>query len=660
VNVAVVYDLAPLHSYVRFYQNVEKQLTLAWASLVRSHDLVKDGLAPFAEPLAPVESRELAAALAAATVPTEALQELWRPEDPEGLTGLVDVYEVVGRFSFQGERDVNLRRVQALVASARNQIAVQRGRLKELLALANVAIAKADALAVAEENTNARHRARRREEFAPLAETLRARARQTAESVRGVPLPELSDAETAREAYAAYAAKLDQVYQTCLPFLKKALANVFDLVGAEVPPSWPDSLPFAAELPGELLTIPPADSKALREAKAQLDGLATEEASLDKVDKELEATALAAESELARLVASDATASSQVMRATSAQEFVELEEQIRVHARNIEGLDRQSAERTEAMHALTMRYRQTEAFIGTTLHEVGAITQRIAADEQALAAEEREEPVLFGKDAFRAKIAEMRSRLDDVKREAEQRGAALNQARVDLASLSVEVQTQQQQIALRGRATTDLRSKIEGLRATQREVSAKLGADRPAPTATSADVESELTALVAARMEIAARIGKQRAEVDRVRADRMAVALRRKQMLEERQHAQAMVQSAHIAATQGHKEALRQLANERKAAVERHVEDVLGNLERSLAAVDSVFIEPATRMLAEEAPPQAPLSPVVREFADKLPSVVEPLARQVEAELAEHDATLAQVQREFCDAAPAACRTAWG
>ena len=26
------YDLAPLHSYVRFYQNVEKQLTLAWAS----------------------------------------------------------------------------------------------------------------------------------------------------------------------------------------------------------------------------------------------------------------------------------------------------------------------------------------------------------------------------------------------------------------------------------------------------------------------------------------------------------------------------------------------------------------------------------------------------------------------------------------------------
>src|SRR6185437_15328404 len=107
------YDLSRLASYVRFYLTVRRQLVAAWENLARTHGVVKDALSPFGEALQPVGSPALAAALAD-PARGEALDKLFLPEDEEALAGLNDVYEVVGRFSFQGEENENLARVQAL------------------------------------------------------------------------------------------------------------------------------------------------------------------------------------------------------------------------------------------------------------------------------------------------------------------------------------------------------------------------------------------------------------------------------------------------------------------------------------------------------------------------------------------------------------------
>ena len=47
---------------------------------------------------------------------------LWRPRDASGLTGLTDLYEVVGRFSFQGEDDANLKAMSTLTTSLRAEV----------------------------------------------------------------------------------------------------------------------------------------------------------------------------------------------------------------------------------------------------------------------------------------------------------------------------------------------------------------------------------------------------------------------------------------------------------------------------------------------------------------------------------------------------------
>src|SRR4051812_42020438 len=97
------YDLTRLSSYVRFYLTVAKQLGGAWDNLDRTHAVVKDALSPFADPLAPVGSVALNAALGTPPQARALFAQLVRPEDEEGLSGLTDVYEVIGRFTFQGD-----------------------------------------------------------------------------------------------------------------------------------------------------------------------------------------------------------------------------------------------------------------------------------------------------------------------------------------------------------------------------------------------------------------------------------------------------------------------------------------------------------------------------------------------------------------------------
>src|SRR6185436_13528145 len=107
------------------------------------------------------------------------------------------------------------------------------------------------------------------------------------DAVRAVAVPDLSNAETAADDYRRYSTKVDQVYQTCLPFLRKAIINLYTFVGCEVPSSWPDTLPLQKELPEELVHIPVADSNELSQAQATLKALAEEEIQLSRMKDEL-------------------------------------------------------------------------------------------------------------------------------------------------------------------------------------------------------------------------------------------------------------------------------------------------------------------------------------------------------------------------------------
>ena len=81
----MAYDLAPLMSYVRFYLTVVAQLRRACEQVERSHKVASEAVAPFAEPLAPVKSQALQAAVGTPHTFGAALADLWSPEDPEGL-----------------------------------------------------------------------------------------------------------------------------------------------------------------------------------------------------------------------------------------------------------------------------------------------------------------------------------------------------------------------------------------------------------------------------------------------------------------------------------------------------------------------------------------------------------------------------------------------
>jgi len=132
-----------------------------------------------------------------------------------------------------------------------------------------------------------------------------------------------------------------------------------------------------------------------------------------------------------------------------------------------------------------------------------------------------------------------------------------------------------------------------------------------------------------------------------------------KQIGAERQHETAMVESAAVAATQGREEALRQLARERRAGVERHVSEVLQTLEKSIAHVGPVFVDPARDLLIKATEPRAEIAARVLTAADAVAPIVDKLAKELDPELLAEDATLGQIQREFCDVALEACKTAW-
>jgi hypothetical protein len=656
----LAYDLTALSSYVRFYLAVVHQIAAAWQKLVDTHTAAQAALAPFVEPLAPVGNAALAAAAAPPPKLPAALAELWQPEDPEGLTGLLDIYEVVGRFSFQGGDNENLAHVQALVSAARNEIVQQRARLADLARLAELAQAAAGRFAATETSLSDAARRDKLAAFGPLAEVVAVRARQTGEAVRGVPLPDLSNAETAAEDYRRYVAKVDQVYQTCLPFMRKAIAALFELARAEVPSSWPERLPLVAEMPPELVSVPPADAPELKQAEASLLSLAEEERALVRGRDEIATTVARIEGEIAAALTRDNEIEQEIQVAASAVDYAVVEEQVAASQAAIAEHERQRAQRLGLAGEVWQRQRRIEASIKALEEELAARTQEIGENQEELGATQKSEPVLFGKDEWRARVAALEAKIAELRATHGQRLSALNQLKIDLSAISVQVQTEGAQTAVVERTLGDARARLGTQQASLAELGARLGASRPLRGTSPSDAQQALEARKEARREIAARLERLKAEARRQKEENVRVLTRLKQIEVERQHAQARVQSAQVAATQGREAALTRLAAERRAAVEQHVGEVLGSLEKSLAAIETAFVAPARAALLAPGDGGPATSEVVREHAEKVVPVIEALGRELDPELLAQEAALSQIQREFCDMAAAACCAAWG
>jgi hypothetical protein len=655
----VSYDLSRLASYVRFYQTVVTQLAAACQNLERTHASAKEALGPLGEALAPVRSGPLAAALADPTPLRDALAALWRPVDEKDLFDLNDIYEVAGRFSFQGEDNRNLGRVQALVSGARNEIVAQRGRLADLARLPGEARATASRLAAEEAARAAAARAEKTAAFEPLVEGVVTRAKQTFDAVRAVPFPDLASADAAAEEYRKYVAKLDQVYQTCLPFLRKAIASLYAFVGAEPTASWPDALPLERELPAELVTVPPAGSAELSQARGGLSALADEEIQLGRARDGIATEAARLEGEMAAAQMKDAELEAEIATAAAVIDYATAAEQAAATREAIAAIDQNRSQRVEAAGAMLGRQRQTEAGIKLLEEELGHRTQEITELGEQLVATKRDEPVLFGKDEWRSKVASFEERIELLRAAYGKRLSTLNGLKIDLSSISVQAQTAEAQTAVLDRQLAEARDKLVALQGTMQELGKKLGSSRPARPVAPVEAQHAVAALQQAKLEVAQRVERIKGEMRRQKDEAVRVLNRLKQVGIERQQLGAMLQSAETAATQGREEALRQLARERRAAVERHVGEVLGTLEKSLSLVGPVFVDPARELLLKSTEPRAEVSAKVLEAAEAAAPVVEKLGKELDPDLLAQDATLSQVQREFCDVAVSACRTAW-
>jgi hypothetical protein len=483
--------------------------------------------------------------------------------------------------------------VQLLVATGRNEIVAQRFRLQELTKLPDEA--KKAAIALAEQETS-HAEARRREMamgFDQLAEVVTYRAKQSMDAVRAVPLPDMSNPETAADDYRRYAYKVDQVYQTCLPFLRKAISNLYTFVGCEAPSSWPDSLPMQKELPEELIRIPVADSNELQQAQGTLKALAEEDIQLARMRDELTANLSRIDSELAAAQVKESEVAAEIATASTVVEYVALQEQIEAATQEAKSLAQQKTERVRAAGQVSQQHKQTEAAIAALTEELTQRTEELGSTRNTLEQVKGDEPVLFGKEEWRGKVQGLEGKVEELSTTYTQRLGVLNQLKIDLSALSVNVHTEQAQLSLIDRALVEALTKHEASLRGLREMGQRLGASKPARPMRLDEATQALAVREERRADILERIERFKADQRRIREDGTRVIARVKQIEVERQHTLAMVQSAQTVATQGRDAALRQLAAQRRKVVEQHVGEVLGALDKSLTSVGSVFVEPA-------------------------------------------------------------------
>ncbi|MFO0618196.1 MAG: hypothetical protein U0414_36725 [Polyangiaceae bacterium] len=656
----MAYDIAPLKSYVRFYLAIVSQLERVWQSVVAIEGALRDELGPFAADLGPVASSAVTTLTdPVRPVPSE-LGELWKPVDEEELEGLTDVYEVVGRFTFQGNEDANLARIEALVAAGEEASRENGEALAALEPLSELAAKTALALREAEVKRAAIDRMDRETKLEPLVETILLRAKQTMDALLAVPLPSLEDPATAAEDYKKLRAKFQHVYQTCLPFLKNAIDKLWSFVNAAVPQSFPEELPLVPELPPELLTLTGVGSEEVEKAERTLASLAEETIQLKKAKEELAAKLVKLEADLAATAAKRDESQGDADFAHTLLDWARTTEQLESH--------RKRAGEAEA---------ELEARVGATSrqeHDAVDRSNAIDANEKVLkeklgSAEglskeleelKKKEPLLFGKDDWRARVAELQGRVDAENLEVANLAQAFAQGKMELSAAMVRVHTAQAEQAIAERSLADLRNRITEAERALRALGEKLGSKKPTRPVPPDEVEEIALAVEKQMASVDGKIEELRTQQRKLKDDGLKMLSRERQIDVERQNAQARVEGARVARAEGIDAAHKRLAVERKGAVEEHVREVLGALSKSLGQVGTVFVDPARERVKELTEPNHAIAEKVESAGVRVAPVVKRLLAERVPEILSVKELLHRIRVEFCEAAPAACRTAWG
>ena len=660
IHVLATFDPAPLASYVRFYLAISSQLERVWQSVVAIESALKRELGPFAEDLAPVQHAALATLVDAPRVLPKELAEVWKPTDDAGLSGINDVYEVAGRFSFQGERDENLARVAMLVTIARAATKENQTALDELRSLPEAAKATVLTLTQKEKDRAQAAREAGTTRFDPLSDTVNARAKQTVDALAAVTIPSFDDPKTAAEDWKKLRARLQQVYQTCLPFLQGAIAQLWSLVEGSPPQAFPAELPLVPELPTELLSITPIGSEEVDTAERTLARLADEDQSIARAVVTLT-------EELAKV-----KVALEGLEARRAENATDLELGVMLHdwARTFEALTHQTQRISESDKELAARVSRADALgqdvakIRGTLEaqEAAAAEKRAScvAAGAALTELEKKEPLLFGKEEWRAKVSDTKAAVGNQLNELEGIEKSLHQRRAELNASMVRAETARTEQSIADRSLSDARTRRSEIGRALDGLAEKLGTRRPTRPVPPAETEELVLTLEKQRAALESESQRFK-EIEKRHAEDGARALaRRKQIEVERQHTQARVAGAKIARAEGLDAAERSLAAERKIAVEDHVREILGALSKSLGQVGTVFIEPARSLLRKATEPDFSEAQRVESAAAAAAPVLERVFAERGPELAAVAELCEKIQREFCDAAKDACVKAWG
>lgn len=644
----------PRHAYVRAYLSAVDDLDRVIAALASAHANARESLKPYDDVL-----RDVPGAPSFAPAALRSTAGLWRPRDPALLTGLTDVYEVVGRFSFQGEDDANLKAMATLSASLRAEVDRLRASFAELSRVPTLAHEHATALEEKELATSRAQQTELLQQFEPAAAQLREIAQKLLGAVRAEKRPDLSKLDAAEGQYQDYVTRVRGLYGKALPFLRAQLAELCRLAGADTPPSWPDVLPFAPTLPPDLVASPAPETPALAQARQSAEAWAAQESALSRAQDELGVQLRRAEGELTALAQREADALKELATAKVVVRLcTKLDELDALRGESV-AVQTEGQARTQVITNLGVEVTRLAGAIAALQKDATEQAQAVEAKESVVAEHRKKEPALFGKDEWARKLEGHEHELDEMRAELTRKQQGIAAAQAEVARAQGRQASEQTAISGLARRHEDLKARDTALQQEIARIEQELGASRPARRVTVAQAEEVLAAIQGARNEARARVERVGAEMRRIREDMDRATVQAKQLQTEKERQQAALAAAARQSAAVYEESLRTLASRRQSAFESHAQQVLSGLEDSLAQVDRVFIDPARRALLVRAGVMSGAPGQLRDRAAALGQTVTEAARRSDEVFVAQLATLDAVEREIIVRAPEVCRAAW-
>lgn len=638
---------------VRAYLSALAEFESALRVLDLGDRCLREGLAPFDDLAAHLQTD------APATAAVPSAERLWRPRDPAALQGVTDVHEVVGRFSFQGDDDANLRALAACVTSARAELARQLTRLEQLSAAPARIGAAAEAMERSELEHSRSQEAELLRQFEPEATQLRDLCKRLLEAVRAARRPDLSRLDTADALYLEYVARVGGLYGKALPVLRDAIAALSKVARCEVPPSWPDSLPFAPHLPDDLITSPVPETPAVQQLRQAMEALAQQEANLVRAQDELGVQLRRVDGEVAAMNQREVELLREVESAKLVLRWCTRHDAVDQARAALAAIQSEGQARTQALSSAQAETQRTLSQIATVQTDATEWAQAVQVKEAMLAKHRSEEPALFGKDDWRKKLLGLEDEVGDLRQELQQRQQRIVAANAEIARLRGRETAEQSSITtLTQQLEEGRRREAQALKELQ-DVEKELGAALPPRRLASAQAEELLAGAVSARNELRARVERMTAESRRVREDSDRAGVQLKQLAAERTRAESGLAVAMRQAGSAHEEALRSMAVRRQAAFESHAGQVLAGLEESLVQVDRNFIEPARRAMLVRAGVMTDAPVTLRARGSALEESLAALRARWAAEVDPAVEALAAVEGGFLATIGARARAAW-